>query len=98
MGEGCSGGGLGTGWVRRFVVGLPMDASDLPPQLKLEAAAVENEIRIAFRGLSRDGGVSWSESVELDLHKTPDEQAAARARDVEAHWEDLVDDLTWRHD
>jgi hypothetical protein len=74
------------------------DASELPAQLVPEASAVEQEIRTAFKGVSREGGISWSESVELDLYGSPGEQAAARARDKDQHWEDLVDDVAWRHD
>src|SRR5262245_4001453 len=72
---------------------------EIPAHLKSEQTAVEAEIREAFKGVGRDGGVSWTESINVDLpHGYEDDRAAARAKDVEKCWEDLVDDPAWRHD
>lgn len=58
------------------------------------------EIREAFAGVTRDGGVSWSESVVLDLsgQESVEEHAAARARDLDTSWVQLLDDPNWRAD
>lgn len=52
-------------------------------------------IEAAFEGVSREGGISWSEAEALDAYAPPAEQAAARAKDGERRWQDLVDDPTW---
>jgi hypothetical protein len=66
--------------------------------LKKEQQAVEEQIRDAFRGVTRAGGVSWSESVEIDNCKGEAQRAIARTSDTEQRWEDLVDDPNWWHD
>lgn len=72
--------------------------ADPTKHLDRERQAVERTIRQAFAGVSREGGVSWSESVIIDgvgSDRTPEE---ARALDTEVRWEDLVDDGNWHHD
>jgi hypothetical protein len=58
------------------------------------------EIREAFAGVTRECGVSWSESVVLDDSMDDDKRAraAARARDVDTSWRQLLDDPNWRAD
>ncbi len=65
---------------------------DVPEHLMAEQRAVEAEIRRAFRGVTREGGVSWSEADVIDDYGTGEERAAARARDTEGRWEELVED------
>ncbi len=69
--------------------------SFVPKHLEEEQVAVEAQIRAAFKGVTRDGGISWSETDSIDLHETEEQQAAARASDAEQCWEDLVDDPNW---
>lgn len=73
---------------------------DWPIQLKREAQALEARIREAFKGVSREGGVSWSESVVIDLPEVSDldfdqQRMEARARDLDTSWEQLIDDPAW---
>lgn len=70
----------------------------VPEHLREEQLAVEAEIRAAFRGGKRHAGVSWSESMVVDNYGSDDERAAARARDIDKRWEDLVDDPNWDHE
>lgn len=48
-----------------------------------------------FRGVTRAGGVSWSEAVVIDDYGSDEQRAAARAADLESSWEQLVDDPEW---
>lgn len=54
------------------------------------------EIHDAFKDVSRDGGVSWTESVEIDMWESADKCAAARLADTDTHWSQLVDDEHWQ--
>jgi hypothetical protein len=63
----------------------------VPTELDDEHRAVEAEIRAAFRGVTREGGVSWSETIAIDFGRTTEERAAARAADTDRSWEELVD-------
>lgn len=73
-------------------------ASEIPPYLAKEQQAVEAIIRAAFGGVTREGGVSWSESEVIDEYGGAADRAAARERDRESCWEDLVDDPEWEHE
>lgn len=44
--------------------------SFVPKHLEEEQAAVEAQIRAAFKGVTRDGGVSWSEAESIDMYET----------------------------
>lgn len=68
---------------------------ELPDSLKRERQAAEARVFKAFRGVTRAGGVSWSESAVIDDDGTTDECAAARERDPDTSWEQLVDDPCW---
>ena len=59
--------------------------------------AILAEIREAFQGVSREGGVSWSESNVIDDYGTDEERAVARARDLDKSWEEVANDPVW-HD
>jgi|GEM_PF-806959 len=67
------------------------------PELARERDELIAEIHAAFAGVSREGGVSWSETRVLDdeLRPTTRKRLAARALDREPRWEALVDDPAW---
>ncbi|MBC7770963.1 MAG: hypothetical protein H7210_00575 [Pyrinomonadaceae bacterium] len=67
----------------------------IPANLLAEQRAVEAQIREAFHGISRVGGISWSESDVVDNCGSEAELAAANAQDTERCWEDLIDDPNW---
>ncbi len=69
----------------------------IPGRFKPEQDAVEALIRRAFHGVTREGGISWSEADELSCCADEATLAAARAMDVDRRWEGLVDDPSWRH-
>ena len=56
------------------------------------------EIEDAFRGVTREGGVSWSESIVIDDYGSESERAHARSEDHDTSWEELANDPTWRVD
>lgn len=67
----------------------------LPPHLEKERAAVEAMIHSAFAGVTREGGVSWSESVALSNYESPRVRAEARASDCDSSWEEVAADSKW---
>jgi hypothetical protein len=69
-----------------------------PEDLDSEQQAVEGAIRAAFKGVSREGGISWSEAEVIDGYGSMSERVAARTRDTERTWEELVDDPDWNGD
>ncbi len=69
----------------------------LPPELLAERQSLIDEIFAAFDGISREGGVSWTEAQLLDNFATPEECAAARVADKET-WQELLADPHWRSD
>ena len=70
---------------------------DIAPRFKLEQDRVEAMIRAAFAGVTRDGGVSWTESVVIDGDNSYRTTGEARAEDKDTGWEQLVDDPNWHH-
>jgi hypothetical protein len=70
----------------------------LPDRLKPEQAALESQVRAAFRGVTRAGSVSWSETDEIDWCRNKRARRQARARDRDRSWEVLVDDAAWKPD
>lgn len=70
----------------------------VPEHLADEQRAVEAEIRAAFAGVTREGGISWSEADVIDAYGTEEQRTAARAFDRESSWEDLIDDPLWVDD
>jgi len=69
--------------------------SRVPEQLLTEQNAVEAEIRAVFKGVTRVGGTSWNEGWAIDVYRSEEQLAAARAMDREKSWEELVDDPNW---
>ena len=55
-------------------------------------------IRERFASVTRNGGMSWSESLVADARGTDLARRAARAKDREKAWSQLVDDPAWVHD
>lgn len=55
-----------------------------------EARAIVIQIAEAFRGVTRDGGISWEQAMVMDDYGT-EELAPSRDR----IWQDLVDDPKW---
>ena len=72
--------------------------SGVPERFEGERRSVEAQIRDAFRGVTREGGVSWSESVIVDGDGSGRTREQARAEDTERTWEELVDDSNWNHE
>jgi hypothetical protein len=69
-----------------------------PPAPLPDPAAVEARIRDAFAGVTRDGGITWRQSVVRDNFGDQKAQAEAAALDRDARWEDLVENVDWRDD
>lgn len=66
--------------------------------LSVERHTVVAQIRAAFHGVTREGGVSWTQAAAIDgTPELPDENLA-RAMDTERAWEELVDDPAWIHE
>ena len=63
--------------------------------LERERAALISHIEAAFRHVSREGGVSWSEADVIDDCGDDEERANARRADRDGHWMQLVDDPAW---
>jgi hypothetical protein len=66
-----------------------------------ELPCVEKTIALVyetFRGVTREGGVSWTESVARDFRCNEAACARARLEDKDTSWEQLVDDPEWNHD
>ena len=64
----------------------------IPQSLRGEQLDVEEEIRAAFKGVTREGGVSWTEASAIDDGRSDEACADARAYDTEQRWEELIED------
>lgn len=53
-------------------------------------------ISAAFAGVTREGGVSWSESDVIDAGGSDERRAEARACDLDQDWTELVADPAWQ--
>ncbi|MBX3381197.1 MAG: hypothetical protein KF805_13970 [Phycisphaeraceae bacterium] len=56
------------------------------------------EVYAAFEGVSREGGVSWSQAYVVDNYGDENSYAAAGQEDVDNQWEELVSDESWLAD
>ena len=63
--------------------------------LAIERDALIQEITDAFAGVTREGGVSWSEAYAIDYQEEPDEFAKARERDKDTTWTELLENPEW---
>lgn len=70
----------------------------MAPKYNADRKDAEERIREAFRGVTREGGVSWSEAAVIDNIGTQEEADKSRAKDTESCWEDLVDDRKLDHE
>lgn len=68
---------------------------DLPQHLARQQQTIELQIRKAFKGVTREGGISWTETDVIDANGTQEERLQARASDREDSWEALIDDPNW---
>jgi hypothetical protein len=59
---------------------------------ELRKAALIEEITQAFDGVSRENGVSLSESWVIDDYGSDEERAEARRKDTETRWQDVPDE------
>ena len=64
-------------------------------RLKPAGEALIKEIVEAFKSVRREGGVSWSEADVIDDYGSMKERLAARAKDKEHSWQDLINDTNW---
>ena len=48
-------------------------------------------IKAAFGNVSRQGGVSWTETEVLDMYGSDAERATARKKDTDQRWTELID-------
>jgi hypothetical protein len=69
--------------------------NDLTPELLAKPDVTIQVIEAAFGAVTREGGVSWSESRVIDDNGSQMERDAARAKDAESSWQALVDDERW---
>lgn len=72
-------------------------SGELSERLWREARAVEALVFEAFKGVTREGGVSWHEAEAIDFHLSDEELEEALAKDTEKSWEELLDDVKWRN-
>ena len=56
------------------------------------------QIKVAFEGVTREGGVSWSEADAIDDYALPELRAAAKASDLDENWMEVAIDANWRID
>lgn len=68
----------------------------VPDSLTQERDELIAVIHEVFLGVTRDGGVSWSETYILDSAGSKSDQAKARELDTEKSWQELVNDPRWQ--
>lgn len=71
------------------------EPTPISADLEAERQYVEDLLRNAFRGVTREGGVSWSESEAIHDYCSLDERLIARGWDTDTSWEQLVTDPEW---
>jgi hypothetical protein len=68
---------------------------ELPPESVAGRDRLILEIEAAFRDVRRDGGVSWSEARVVEVGGSAEGREAARARDGDWDWHELVENDGW---
>jgi len=63
---------------------------ELPEELKEERDVLVAMIYEAFDGVTREGGISWSQADAIDDYCSDDEIREAGKKDSEHRWQDLV--------
>jgi hypothetical protein len=56
------------------------------------------EVDVAFDGVSREGGMSWVDSIAVDLYWTEDMKRESGLAEADTCWQDLVEDASWGDD
>jgi hypothetical protein len=72
---------------------MPQDS--LPEFMREERDAIIAEAYAAWKGVTREGGVSWTETTVIDDNGEMEERLAARESDIEESWEGLVTRSDW---
>lgn len=67
----------------------------IPNKFEMRRAALVAEIYAAFADVKLGNGVSWSQAYEVDRQYSLEAIKAARSRDTDKHWSELVDDPNW---
>lgn len=68
---------------------------DIPEELVAEHDALIKEIYAAFEGVTREDGVSWSETKVNDTGGTGEECLRARLKDTDQSWTELATNENW---
>jgi hypothetical protein len=76
-------------------VDYPLPVRELPQFLRAERDGLIAEIYAAFEGVSREGGVCWSECVVMDAYGGAEAAQAARLLETDTAWADLLFDRRW---
>lgn len=66
-----------------------------PDDLDQHRQQIIEQIHAAFDGVSRHGGVSWSEAGVIDDNGSEEECRRARESDTDRSWTELVDSRAW---
>ncbi len=67
-----------------------------PHDLQRERDTLLLHIADVFGSVTRNGGVSWSESFVIDNYGSDEERLKARATDKEKHWSELTNKPDWQ--
>ena len=67
-------------------------------ELSIKKEFVLEQIKSAFSGVTREGGISWREADALDSYGTIEVQAAERAKDTDQSWMEVALDPDWTID
>jgi hypothetical protein len=69
---------------------------NLPDWLEAERVQLMEEMHDLFAGVTRRGGVSWSQARVIDDYGTPEEEREARKLDHDSSWQQLAYDMSWK--
>ncbi len=61
----------------------------------MDREAILAEIRSAFEGFTRDGGMSWSEAILANVYGPDDDGVESRWQDDGKDWEAVASDPEW---
>ena len=74
----------------------PAQASLLLEGLSTPAQQIViEELALAFQGVTRKGGTSWTEAAVIDNYGSEEQMARARAEDRDMRWQEVALDPTW---
>jgi hypothetical protein len=66
-----------------------------PDKFEARRSALIVEINANFASVTLGNGLSWSQTYEIDNYEADEVIEAARTRDQDTHWRQLVDDPGW---